>query len=61
MNCGSKHSQLEQTETHICTMGTHNIPSFLGVIINPYIGGLKPAFFHGVFGVQGYSMFVGGN
>ena len=29
-------------------------PSFLGVIsYNPYIGGLKPSFFHGLLGSKG--------
>ena len=28
----------------LSTMGTHNLPSFLGAY-NPYIGGLKPSFF----------------
>ena len=34
------------------SVGTHVNPSFLGIIsYNPYIGGLKPSFFHG-FWVQ---------
>ena len=39
------------TVMYITAMGTHNLPSVLGVLKAPYIvEGLKPSFFHGLLG-----------
>ena len=42
-------------------MGTHVSFIFRVITYNPYIGGLKPSFFHGFLGSKGYWDNIGMN